>query len=89
MASIVFEVECECEGVITPAEPDVGVFSQGVEDADLSSVSMLVRGNKGDRFFYHGVDLLDGIDKPARERIIQNIIAAFGSDIDEAILSDA
>lgn len=95
MASIVFEVECECEGVITPAEPDVGIFGAGVEDADLTSVSMLVldwtgeRGTIDRRRVWKNVDLLDGIDKAARQRVIQNIIAAFGSDIDEAILSDA
>ena len=41
-SNVKFEVECEVEGRVTPAEPDVGIFGPGVEDADLSSVSMLV-----------------------------------------------
>lgn len=93
MASIIFEVECECEGVITPAEPDVGIFGQGVEDVDLSSVSMIafraLSKSGGRANVWESVDLLEGIDKAARQRVIQNIIAAFSDDIDEAILSDA
>ena len=90
MASITLELECECEGTITPAEPDVGIFGKGVEDADLSSVSMLkmVRVTGSWKSRYENIDLLDGLDKQARETVIANIVAAFGDDIDEAILSD-
>lgn len=93
MASITFEIECECEGTITPAEPDVGIFGCGVEDADLSSVSMLVHVRHdyitGKHSHWRNVDLLEGLDAKARATVIANIIAAFGDDIDEAILSDA
>lgn len=93
MASIVFEVECECEGRITPAEPDVGIFGEGVEDADLSSVSMLVRVRhdwKTDKpAHWRNVDLLEGLDKAARDQVIANIMSAHQDDIIEAILSDA
>lgn len=93
MASIVFEVECECEGRITPAEPDVGIFGEGVEDADLSSVSMLVRVPhdwKTDKpAYWRNVDLLEGLDAKARDTVIANIVAAYQDDINYAILSDA
>lgn len=89
MASITFEIEAECEGRITAAEPDVGIMGPGVEDANLSSVSMLVahRGDKGR--VWRAVDLLEGLDAKSRNIVIANIMAAFSTEIDEAILSDA
>ena len=89
MASIVFEVECEVEGRVMPAEPDVGIFGPGVEDADLSSVSMLKGVQRDWKWVYDGFDLLDGLDTAARNIVIANIMAAFATEIDEAILSDA
>ncbi len=89
MASIVFEVECEVEGRVTPSEPDVGIMGPGVEDAGLSSVSMLV-AHRGDRGrIWRSIDLLEGLDPKARNIVIANIMAAFSTEIDEAILSDA
>ena len=90
MASIVFEVECEVEGRVTPAEPDVGIMGPGVEDADLSSVSMLVYA-RSDGFgrTWKSIDLLDGLDSTARNIVIANIMAVFATDIDAAILEDA
>ena len=89
MASIVFEVECECEGVITPAEPDVGIFGPGVEDADLSSVSMLVARRKDGKTVWDNYDLLDGLDAKARDIVIGNIMKTFQDEVIEAVLSDA
>ena len=91
MASVVFEVECECEGLVFPPEPEIGIGRE-VGNADLSSVSMLkwVRGNPpgvGGR--YDSIDLLDGLDAKSRDIVIANIMAAFPTEIDEAILSDA
>lgn len=95
MASIVFEVECEVEGNVTPAEPDVGIMGPGVEDAGLSSVSMLkLERVKSDSIFKfktvcRSIDLLEGLDPTSRNIVIANIMAAFSTEIDEAILSDA
>ena len=90
MASIFFEVECECEGVITRPEPDVGIFGPGVEDADLSSVSMLkTRRTDAGRFVWDNYDILDGLDAKSRDIVIGNIMKTYASEIDEAILSDA
>jgi len=91
MASITFEVECEVEGNVRPAEPDVGIMGPYIEDADLSSVSML----KAVRSFqpsysvkYQSVDLLAGLDPKSRAIVIANIMEAFSDDVDEAILED-
>lgn len=89
MASIVFEVECECEGTVTPAESDVGIMGPGVEDADLSSVSMLVARRKDGKTVWNGYDLLDGLDAKSRDIVIGNIMKTFQNDIIEAVLSDA
>lgn len=89
MASYVFEVECEIEATFSPAEPDVGIFGPILDDCDLSSVSMLVSERKSGRTTYTNVDLLDGLDKTAREQVIKNIFAAFGKDIEEAAWGDA
>lgn len=89
MASYVFEVECEIEATFSPAEPDVGIFGPILDDYDLSSVSMLVSERKSGRTTYTNVDLLDGLDKTAREQVIKNIFAAFGKDIEEAAWGDA
>ena len=89
MASIVFEVECECEGLVFPPEPEIGIGRE-VGNADLSSVSMLkwVRGC-GRGAHYSNIDLLEGLDTKARNIVIANIMAAFATDIDTAILEDA
>lgn len=89
MASIIFEVECEVEGRVTPAEPDVGIMGPGVEDADLSSVSMIKAGCSDKGIVWRNIDLLEGIDAKSRNIVIANIMAAFSTEIDEAILSDA
>lgn len=94
MASYVFEVECEIEATFSPAEPDVGIFGPCLDDLDLSSVSMLVRELNRNKFgmmgaAYKNIDLLDGLDKSAREQVIKNIFAAFGKDIEEAAWGDA
>lgn len=88
MASIVFEVECECEGVVIPAEPDIGA-GRAVDDASLSSVSMLVLSSADRGRVWRNIDLLEGLDIKARKIVIANIMAAFSTEIDEAILSDA
>ena len=89
MASIVFEVECEVEGRVAPGEHGVGIMGPYAEDADLSSVSMLKGARRNGRFVWDGIDLLEGLDAKARNIVIANIMAAFATDIDEAILSDA
>ena len=89
MASIVFEVECEVEGRVTPAEPDVGIMGPGVEDADLSSVSILVARRSDGKMVWDSYDLLDGLDATAREIVICNIMKTFQNEIIEAVLSDA
>ena len=94
MASIVFEVECECEGKVTRADESVGYPGNEIEDADLSSVSMLKWVRETGSVFgrrsghYKNIDLLDGLDSAARNIVIANIMSAFSDDIDEAILSD-
>lgn len=89
MASIVFEVECEVEGRVIRGDESVGEFGPIIEDADLSSASMLVahRGDRGRVWRY--IDLLEGLDVTARNIVIANIMVAFANEIDEAILSDA
>lgn len=90
MASVIFEVECECEGVVIPVEPDIGA-GRAVDAADLSSVSMLVATRKNGtlRTWWRPVDLLEGLDAAARKIVIANIMDAFGDEIDAAILEDA
>lgn len=90
MASIVFEVECEVEGNVTRADESVGYGGNEIEDADVSSVSMVKAGKtKNGKFVWDNVDLLDGLDKTARNIIIANIMKTFASDIDDAIIQDA
>lgn len=89
MASYAFEVEVEIEATFSPADPSVGIFFPCLDDLDLSSVSMLVRENRADRYFYRNIDLLDGLDKTAREQVIKNILAAYGNEIEEAAYEDA
>ena len=88
MGSIVFEVEAECEGTIRRGDESVGEYGNGIEDADLSSVSMLKcrRGDKG--LVWDNIDLLDGLDKTARQTVIDNIMRAFSAEVDDAILGD-
>lgn len=88
MASIYFEVECEVEATLYPAEPDVGIFSDYVDDIDLSSVCMLVSERKEGRTIYRNVDLLDGLDVKARDQVIRNILAVYGDDAEEEFLND-
>lgn len=85
MASIYFEVECEIEATLSPAEPDVGIFSDSVDDLDLSSVCMTVRQKNGT---YKNIDLLDGISPTARDQVIRNILAVYGDDAEEEFLND-
>jgi len=90
MASIIFECECEVEGRTVRGDESVGEFGPIIEDADLSSVSMLVRVGVGlGNSNWRNIDLLDGLDPTARNIVIANIMAAFSTEIDEAILSDA
>ena len=90
MASYAFEVEVEIEATFSPAEPDVGIFEPTVDDLDLSSVSMLVRSSGPfSPAKYRNIDLLDGLDKAAREQVIKNILAAYGDEIEEAAYEDA
>lgn len=90
MASIFFEVECEVEGSIQRAEPDVGIMGPYVEDADLSSVSMLVyRRTVGLKRTWTNIDLLEGLDAKSADIVKANIMKAFHDEIDQAILEDA
>lgn len=91
MASYTFEVEVECEGRVTRADESVGYAGNEIEDADLSSVSMLKprRVLSGYKLVWDNIDLLEGLDPVARNIVIANIMAAFSTEIDEAILSDA
>lgn len=89
MASYAFEVEVEIEATFSPAEPDVGIFGPCLDDLDLSSVSMLVPKRRDGRTTYSNIDLLDGLDKAAREQVIKNILAAYGNEIEEAAYEDA
>lgn len=90
MGTITFEVECEVEGKVYGPEPDTGA-GRWTEDADISSVSMLVyqRTTPFAPLKYKNVDLLEGLDAASRQRVIQNIFASFSDQIDEAILADA
>jgi len=90
MASIYFEVECEVEGKIVPGDASVGEYGPGVEDADISSVSVLY----AERVPFgpvvtKNIDLLDGLDEDARQTVIRNIFKLYADDIDRAILDDA
>lgn len=85
MASLVFEVECEIDGELMPAEPDVGITGAWVDDLDLSSVCMTVRQKNGT---YKNIDLLDGISPTARDQVIRNILAVYGDEAEEEFLND-
>ena len=90
MADYTFEVTVEIDGVtIQPAEPDVGIMGPMIEDFDLSSVMMqVVKRPAEGRYSWVGVDLLEGLDKEARQTVIRNIIAAYEGEIEDAIWSD-
>ena len=91
MASYAFEVEVEIEATMRRGDESVGEFGSVIDDLDLSSVSMLVR--KRNPFpashTYVSIDLLDGLDKAARDQVIKNILAAYGNEIEEAAYEDA
>ena len=94
MASIYFEVECEVEGKIVPGDASVGEYGPGVEDADISSVSVLFQervafGSEYPRYKVKNIDLLDGLDDDARQIVIRNIFKLYADDIDRASLDDA
>ncbi len=93
MASIYFEVECEVEGVIVPGDKSVGEYGPGVEDANISSVSVLYFERRspwdGSTYKTKNIDLLDGLDQDARQIVINNIFKLYADNINEAILSDA
>lgn len=91
MASYAFEVEVEIEATFSPPCPEVGIFGPCLDDLDLSSVSMLVHDRATFGVFrkYNSVDLLDGLDKAARDQVIKNILAAYGDEIEEAAYEDA
>lgn len=94
MASIVFEVECEVEGRVIRGDESVGEFGPIIEDADLSSVSMLSpsfveRPDGRFKWSHRSIDLLEGLDATARNIVIANIMDAFGEEIDAAILQDS
>ena len=89
MASYAFEVEVEIEATFSPPCPEVGIFGPCLDDLDLSSVSMLVSERKMSGIKYRNIDLLDGLDKTAREQVIKNILSAYGNEIEEAAYEDA
>ena len=90
MASIYFEVECEVEGKIVPGDASVGEYGPGVEDADISSVSVLyVETVPFGSPVVKNIDLLDGLDDDARQTVIRNIFKLYAADIDCVILDDA
>ena len=90
MASIFFEVECEVEGVIVPGDASVGEYGPGVEDANISSVSVVYYQRVPFApSVFKNIDLLDGLDEDARQIVINNIFKLYAADIDCAILSDA
>lgn len=90
MASYAFEVEVEIEATMRRGDESVGEFGSVIDDLDLSSVSMLVAVRKPFQpTKYRNIDLLDGLDKTAREQVIKNILAAYGDEIEEAAYEDA
>jgi hypothetical protein len=89
MASYAFEVEVEIEATMRRGDESVGEFGSAIDDLDLSSVSMLVSERKMSGIKYRNIDLLDGLDKAAREQVIKNILAAYGDEIEEAAYEDA
>ena len=90
MGSITFEIEAEVEGRVLKNDPELG-GGRYVDDADISSVMMQVGTRDPHTFLtiWRGVDLLEGLDQAARQVVIQNIFAAFGDEIEEAILEDS
>lgn len=89
MASYAFEVEVEIEATMRRGDESVGEFGSVIDDLDLSSVSMLVSERKMRGIKYRNVDLLDGLDKTARDQVIKNILSAYGDEIEEAVYEDA
>lgn len=91
MASYTFEVEVEIEATMRRGDESVGESGNVIDDLDLSSVSMIVRNGPTWSIFSttHSIDLLDGLDKAARDQVIKNILAAYGNEIEEAAYEDA
>lgn len=93
-ANTTFEVEVAVEGIYYPGYPmtrdDPGCDGE-VDGLDIATVSML--RHEYDRvtgkFKYTPVDLLDGVDKAARDRIAANILAFLGEEAEELIVAEA
>lgn len=88
MASIFFEVECEIEGNIRYADESVGEFGAGVDDLDLSSVSIVTSEYRHGEQRFKNIDLLAGLDAKARDQVIRNILAVYGDDAEVEFLND-
>ena len=88
MGSITFEVECEVEGQTTYDREERRTF---VEGADISSVMMQVAQpwKLGEKVVWRDVDLLEGLDAKARDQVMANIMEAFRTEIEDAIIEDA
>jgi hypothetical protein len=86
MAIINFEVECEVTGDVEGEAPDLTV-----SDIEINSVMMQVRtyNRAKNAFVTTGVDLLEGLNKAARDQVIANILAAQDGLIRESVTDDA
>lgn len=82
-ATLTEEFEIELTGSYQPAEPDVGV-GEGVEDLDISAIMftrMVTRwvGSEATRI-KESFDILAGLDRAAKQAVIQNVLEALGDD---------
>jgi hypothetical protein len=86
MAIINFEVECEVTGDVEGEAPDLTV-----SDIEITSVMMQVRtyNRTKNAFVTTGVDLLEGLNKAARDQVMANIIQAQADLIEESVTDDA
>ena len=89
-----FEIELDLSGTVTPGyEGDATCPPEGadVEDAEITGVYAL-RGNwDGTRHVWNRTDLLAGVDvkNPEVQKILENMRAFSGPEIDDAILEAA
>jgi hypothetical protein len=69
------EIEIEVSGTLIPYRPATREDPEegGVEDVEITALRFLVPNRGPERTTWHGVDLLEGIDAAAKERVLANL----------------
>jgi len=87
-----FEVEVDLSGSYAPgyaATRDDPGHDGEVEDVDIEGVFALRSHFDGKRHTWTRVNILDGLDKAALDKIVANILAFIGDEADQLIVNEA